>query len=980
MSQAFRLAVGGVFIDRERPLAFTFDGRRYSGYAGDTLASALLANGVHLVGRSLKYHRPRGIFSAGVEEPNALVQLRGDGDDRPNIRATEIPLFDGLEAHSQNCWPSVALDFGSINGFIAPLLPAGFYYKTFMGPGNGWHFYEPFIRKAAGHGRAPETPSAAYHGKQHGFCDVLVAGAGPAGLMAALAATRADARVVLADERPMPGGSLPETPVKLDDGPPQRWIEQVVAELRTAENATIMRRANVFGRYRHGLFAIAEQAADAETGQHIFHQIRARQAVLATGAIERPLVFADNDRPGIMLASAVRRYIECHGVAPGRRAVIVTNNDSAYDTAHCLTRVGIDVAAVLDLRKSQPEAGDVTVLPVAEIVRVHGARRVTAVTVKTADGTTRRIDCDLLCVSGGWTPTLHLYAQGENSLAFDERWGAFVPVGEDPLLRCAGTCNGTSGLADIMAEGWAAGCHAARDAGFNAPDTDKPPVPNSDRQESSPHAAPILEIGTGRGKRFVDLQNDVTTADLELALREGYRSIEHVKRYTTLGMGTDQGRTSNINGLRIVAARLDQPPAAVGTTTFRPPYTSVSLSTIAARESGPRIAALRRSPMHAWHEQAGAVFLPSALWLRPHYYKTHGEDVVQAARAEAANVRRNVGMADVSTLGKIDIQGADAAEFLSRIYTTGWRKLKVGKARYGLMLREDGYIFDDGTTSRLGDNRFFMTTTTTNAGAVMAHLEFYHQVVWPELDVHMTSVTDQWAVVVLAGPRSRDVLARLLDPLDVGNDVLPPMGVLESEIADVPIRVSRLSFSGELAYEVAVPADHGLTLWETMLTAGEPHGIMPYGLEAMDYLRVEKGHVTGAEIDGRVAPLDLGMGGLVKRTSGYVGARSLQLPVFHDGDRPKLAGFVSADRATPIASSAQLVAQPFDGTPQPSLGHITSAAYSPALDCPIALGLIRGGGERHETVYAASPLTGEHTRLEVTDLPFYDPDGEQQRD
>lgn len=977
--QPFRLDTGGVLIDRDRPLDFRFNHRNYRGFQGDTLASALLANGVHLVGRGLKYHRPRGVLSAGVEEPNALVQLRGDGGDRPNIRATEIPLFEGLEAHSQNCRPSVKWDIGALNRLAAPLMPAGFYYKTFMGPGNAWPHYEPFIRGAAGLGHAPEWPPPMHGIKRHDFCDVLVAGAGPAGLMAALAAARAGARVVLADERPAAGGGLLASPVRVDGSAPNQWVQRVIGELQTAGNATVLRRANVFGRYRRGLFAVAEHGADGRLNQRILHHIQAGQAVMATGAIERTLVFANNDRPGIMLAGAVRQYIECFGVAPGRRAVILTNNDSAYETVYSLSRAGVTVAAVLDIRETHPEWDGATVIAAAHTVRVHGARHINAVTVKTGEGVTQRIRCDLLCVSGGWTPTLHLYAQGETTLAFDRHWGAFVPGEKVSNLHCAGTCNGTQGLDQILTEGWAAGCRAAANAGSGVPDDRGVPPVEHDTSELALHAAPVFEIEHGRGKRFVDFQNDVTTADLELALREGYRSIEHVKRYTTLGMGTDQGRTSNINGLRIVAGRLDQAPAEVGVTTFRPPYAPVPLDMVTGRESGPRIAPLRRSPMQAWHEQAGAVFMPSALWLRPQYYPRHGDDLAQAARAEAANVRRKVGMADVSTLGKIDIQGTDAAEFLSRIYINGWRKLKVGKARYGMMLREDGYVLDDGTTSRLGENHFFMTTTTANAEAVLAHMEFYHQMIWPELDVHMIPVTDQWATVALAGPLSREVLARLLNPIDTSNDALPPMGVLDTEVESVPVRVSRLSFSGERAYEVAVPAGHGLALWEAMMAAGKPNDIMPYGLEAMDYLRVEKGHVTGAEMDGRVSPLDLGMGGMLKRKTGYVGARSLALPVFHDAGRPALAGFVSSDRQTPVAASAQLVAEPHQGTPQQSLGHITSAAFSTALDCPIALGLISGGKEAYTNVYAVSPLTGEQTRVEVTAPVFYDPKGEKQR-
>ncbi len=978
MTQRWRRPEGGQLVDRNRVLDFTFNNRRYQGYAGDTLASALLANGVNLVGRSFKYHRPRGVFSAGIEEPNALVELEIGAARRPNIRATEIALFDGLVARSQNCWPSVAFDFGSVARFAAPFLASGFYYKTFMGPGNGWKHYEPYIRRAAGLGRAPVDVAGVRHHKRNAFCDVLVAGAGPAGLMAALAASRAGASVLLVDERLTPGENLLEEPVQIDDQTPATWIAGVVRELESNERVTVLRHATVFGHYRGGLFGVVATSADPARPEQLLYRVQAGRAVMATGAIERPLLFADNDRPGVMLAGAVRHYVGACGVVPGQCAVVATNNDSAYATARVLRDAGIEVAVIVDTRVHPPEFAGVEVLADSRVLGVKGAKRVRGIAVHTPQGT-RNIACDLVCVSGGWTPTLHLHAQPEAEVVFDSQWGAFVPgrPGAGARLHAAGLCNGTQGLARIMAEGWNAGRVAA---GLDPGDDAALPSIEHILPERSLFVAAAREEVSTRGKQFVDIQDDVTTADLALALREGYRSIEHVKRYTTLGMGTDQGRTSNINGMCFVADQLHKPVEAVGTTTFRPPFSPVTLGALAGRESGVRIRPVRYTPMHDWHAQAGAVFVPSALWMRPQYYRDHGRTLAEAALAEATNVRRNVGIADVSTLGKIELQGADVATFLERMYVNRWKSLKIGRVRYGLMLREDGYVFDDGTTSRLGETRYLMTTTTGNANAVLSHMEFYHQMIWPELDVSMTSVTDQWAVVALAGPRSRDVLAGVFPGVDVGDATLPHMGVLETELSGVAVRISRLSFSGERAYEIATPADYGTALWETLLAAGADHGMMPYGLEAMEYLRIEKGHVVvGAEVDGAVTPRDLGMERLCRPDHTFVGARSLQLPVFSEPGRPALAGFMPVDRSTSIPASAQLLGKPYDGTRQDACGHITSVAFSPTLGCPIALGLVRGDIRPGATLHAVSPLTNEQAPVEVTAPVFHDPQGDKLR-
>lgn len=980
MSQPFRTPHGG-HVDRSTTLTFTFDGEHHTGHRGDTLASALLANGIHLVGRSLKYHRPRGILTAGPEEPNALVRLGSGARAVPNVKATEVALFEGLQAESQRGWPSARIDLGAAADRLSRFLPPGFYYKTFMRPRWLWPQYEHVLRRAASSARPPRGSDPDRYDKRHAHCDVLVVGAGPAGLAAALAATRAGARVVLADEHPILGGSLLDHEVSLDAAPAPDWLGAVRTELEAAQRTTLLRRTTVFGRYLHGRFG-AVQHLGTGVGRQRYWQIRADRVVLAAGALERPLVFADNDRPGIMLASAVRRYVRRFGVAPGRRAVIVTNNDTPYGVVPTMLEAGIDVRALVDVRAtSDADPGDVPVLDRARVSRVRGRRHVEGVEI-VRDTDRHAIACDLVVVSGGWTPTIHLHAQGGDEAVYDEAWGAFVPAPADDAstVTTAGACRGTQGLGAILEDGQRAGAHAAGATGHRAEGTHRAP-------SAQPASAmlPVDAAGApspaGHGKAFIDLQTDVTVRDVEVALQEGYTSVEHVKRYTTLGMGTDQGKTGNVNAMHVVAERRARPAREIGTTTARPPYAPITLGALAARETGPRLAPVRRSPMHDWHERNGAVFMPTGPWLRPKYFRDGGNDVVAAASREAGNVRNNVGLADVSTLGKIVLQGPDVPTFLDRIYINRWMKLEVGRARYGVMLREDGYVFDDGTTTRLDDDRFLMTTTTANAGAVLAHLEFYLQQVWPELEVRATSVTDQWAVVALAGPRSREVLARLFPGADVTDEGLPFLGVVETELDGLSTRVSRISFSGELAYEIAVPADAGQALWETLLDVGQPLGIAPYGLEAMDYLRIEKGHlVVGMDIDGRVSPYDVGLGGMCKTERDFVGRRSLEKPAFQDEDRRRLAGFDSVDGRTMIAAGAQLVKEPFDGTPQPSLGRITSRAYSPVLGRPIALGLIAGGAGSYDApVHAVAPLTGEHAVVEVVAPTFYDPAGERMR-
>ncbi|MHA1153448.1 MAG: 2Fe-2S iron-sulfur cluster-binding protein, partial [Alphaproteobacteria bacterium] len=777
MTQRFRLPEGGL-IDRGIPLGFRFNGTRYKGYAGDSLASALLANGVHLVGRSFKYHRPRGIFSAGAEEQNALMQLGAGARSDANMRATQVDLVDGLSAVSQNCWPSLGFDVGAINNMLSRFLPSGFYNKTFMWPAALWPQYEWVIRHSAGMGKAPTARDPDRYDKTYAHCDVLVVGAGPAGLAAALAASETGARVILAEQDGELGGALLGLKEIVDGAPARDWVAAARAELETRESVTILTRTMVYGYFDHNFLGLLERVTDhlAEKPEnlprHRLWKLRAKQVVLATGAIERPLVFSDNDRPGIMLAGACQAYVNRYAVKPGSKAVVFTNNDCAYDAALDLAAAGVEIAAVVDLRPDpegpateRAEAAGLPVLAGHAIIGTRGDNRVSQVRVARigADGTSiegaaQIIDCDLVAVSGGWSPTVQLFSQSRGKIRFDAELGCFLPGDAAQATHLAGACYGAFGLASCLATGFEAGVQAAKAAGLN-PGKDPRKIPETSDDGFLPARWTWLvpsdkPLGQG-GKHFVDLQNDVTATDLKLALREGYRSVEHVKRYTTTGMGTDQGKTGNVNAIGIIAETQCRPISEVGVTTFRAPYTAVTFGVFAGRDVDDLLDATRRTPIHAWHARNGAVFEDVGQWKRPWYYPKAGEGLHDAVNREVKAVRSSLGVVDATTLGKIDIQGKDAAEFLNRMYTNAWSKLEVGKCRYGLMLGEDGMVTDDGVTARLGEHHYLMTTTTGNAAAVLGHLEEYLQTEWPELEVRLTSVTEQFATVSLTGPNSR---------------------------------------------------------------------------------------------------------------------------------------------------------------------------------------------------------------------------------
>lgn len=993
---AFRLPTGGE-IDRRRALSFSFDGKSYTGFQGDTLASALLANGVTLVGRSFKYHRPRGIFTAGPEEPNALVELRQGARREPNTRATMAELFHGLEATSQNRWPSLAFDAMEVNDLAGRFLVAGFYYKTFMGF-PGWHFYEQRIRAAAGMGRGTVEPDPDRYERMAAHCDVLVVGGGPSGLAAALTAGRSGARVILVEETDDLGGRLRSERETIAGRPAMDWVARTRQELDSLPEVQILTRTTAFGYYDDNMIGAVERVADHMPvppdhvpRQRLWH-IRAGRVVLATGAIERHIAFPDNDRPGVMLAGAARSYVNRFAVRPGQRAVVVANNDDGYRTALDLAAAGVEVMRVVDTRpagtsdwRGRCEAAGIDIQDGAAVTKVHGRLAVIGCDIAPLDGSDRpRFEpCDLIAVSGGWSPAVHLHTHALGAIEWSEGRAAFVPGAARQAHTSVGAARGTYGLAASIAEGFEAGAAAAEAAGFAT--TSRPDVPATDEPGQRPIRA-FWATGDGK-KKFVDLQDDVTVDDIALAHREGFVSVEHLKRYTTLGMGTDQGKTSNIIGHALMAEARGEPIPQVGTTRFRPPYTPVAMGAFAGGDRGRHHAPVRRSAMHDWHAANGAVFVEAGHWLRPQYYLAKGTPDGKAAMdaaitGEVRAVRNAVGLVDVSTLGKIDIQGPDAAELLNRLYANGFKTLAVGKARYGLMLREDGIVHDDGTTSRLGEQHYLMTTTTAHGGDVMAQIEWYLQVVWPELDVRACSVTDQWAAMALAGPKARDVLAAAVDDgTDVSDGALPFMGVTTARIAGVPVRIFRISFSGELSYEVNAPADWGARVWEALMDAGEAHGIRPYGTEAMGIMRIEKGHVTHAELDGRVTLDDAGMGRMASTKKWFVGRGMLDKPAFTDPDRPKLVGLVPVDGNTRIPAGAILVEDPAAAVPMEKLGHVSSSAYlSPTVGHPIALGFVSGGLERKgQTVWAVFPLRKLSVEVTITDPVFVDPQGERLR-
>ncbi|MFP4043525.1 MAG: sarcosine oxidase subunit alpha family protein [Rhodosalinus sp.] len=1000
-----RLATGGRLLDRSRRIPFTFNGRRLSGYPGDTLASALMASGQMLMGRSFKYHRPRGPVASGPEEPNALVNL-GTGDrHEPNQRATTTELFEGLTATSQNHWPSLEFDVGQVNAALSRFLPAGFYYKTFIHPRPLWkHLYEPFIRQSAGLGKAPEAetrdPDSYEH--FHAFTDVLVVGGGAAGLAAALAAGRAGARVLLVEQTAHWGGRAPVDGGQIDGQPAEDWVAAAVSELQGMENVTLRARTMGAGLYDHGYALAYERVGDhlprPEGPRHRLWRIRAARVITATGAIERPLSFTGNDVPGVMLASAVRDYVVNWAVSPGDRTVVVTNNDDAYRTALALKAAGLDVPAVIDARPEgggrlmeEAKAAGIRVETGRGIAKVKGGKRVEAVHTCPQAGegaTVQEIRCDAVAMSGGWSPVVHLWSHTGGKLVWDEAEAFFrpdpdrAPLGHDgaPNVIAAGAANGVLGLREILADAHAAGQRAAEETGHR-PRSDAAPV--GDARDEAP-LAPVWIMPQGaapalRAKAWLDFQNDVKVSDVELAAREGYESVEHAKRYTTLGMATDQGKLSNINGLAVLSQALGQPIPQVGTTTFRPPYTPISMGAIAGPARGDTFQPIRRTPMHDWHETHGADWEPVGQWRRPYTYRREGESREDAVNREVKNTRETLGMLDASTLGKILVKGPDAGRFMDMLYTNMMSNLKPGRCRYGLMCSENGFLMDDGVVARLDEDTFLCHTTTGGADHVHAHMEEWLQTEWWDWKVWTLNVTEQWGQIAVVGPNARKVLERL-GGLDVSKEALSFMGWTEGTLAGFPVRVFRISFSGELSYEIAVPASQARALWEAIFEAGQEFGVMPYGTECLHVLRAEKGFIMiGDETDGTVIPQDLGLDWAIsKKKDDYIGKRAQQRAHMADPERWKLVGLETLDGSV-LPHGAYATAPGTNANGQRNTqGRVTSTYDSATLGRGIAMGLVHRGPERMGEVLEFPKVDGTVVKAKIVEPVFHDREGTKQ--
>lgn len=975
----YRLSSGGARIDRTRTLSFSFEGRRYSGFAGDTLASALLANGVSTVGRSFKYHRPRGMFSAGAEEPNALVQLERGAHATANVPATQVELYDGLDAKAVNCWPDVDFDLGEINNVLARFFPAGFYYKAFIWP--NWEFYEPLIRRAAGLGRASKEADPGFYETQYAHCDVLVVGAGAAGLAAARAASAASARVILVEQEPVLGGALRWRDGEIDGAPAGAWVTQVEKELRAAPQTRVLARTCAMGYFDHNEIVLVESVGEhlgpkarAAVRQRLW-QVRAKRVVLACGALERPIVFAGNDRPGVMLASAVAQYVGDFGVASGRDAVFFTNNDSAYASAEALLANGGRIAALVDTRAAKSDAAgklsarNVRIYAGATIVSTQGGRALKSVRVRSANGEALTLNADLLAVSGGWTPTLHLHCQSGAIPRWDDTIASLVPGASVQNEISAGACVGVFSLSEALGQGALAGAEAAQATGFASMSSS--PAPKAVSTVSFA-IEPVWRV-PGDGKAFVDLQNDVTADDIGLAARENFVSVEHLKRYTTLGMGTDQGKTSNVNALALMSELRGLSAGQSGVTRYRFPYKPVSLGAFAALNRGEIFRPRRHLRIHDWHVSHGAVFEEYGSWMRPAYYLKAGETPRDAEQREALAVRTGVGIFDGSPLGKIEVVGPDAGVFLDRIYANRVSDLKVGKCRYGLMLNELGVVIDDGICARLSEDRFLVGTTSGGAGRIAAWLEEWLQCEWPNLEVLVAPVTQSWNVVTLTGPKARAVLQKAGVNVDLAAEAFPHLSWCNGKVAGVDARIFRVSYTGEISYEINIAPSDMERVWKACFDAGTAFGITPVGIDAWMLLRTERGFLhVGADTDGTTNPLDVGWGRVLKRKGDFIGRRSLMRPADQRADRLNFVGIEPLD-----ANVAIRVGLPVLGSGEKkTCGYVTSAGFSPILKRFVGLGMIENGRARiGEAITLAGP--NGHIAARITEPGAFDPKGER---
>ncbi|QDY70778.1 sarcosine oxidase subunit alpha family protein [Qingshengfaniella alkalisoli] len=991
----------------DRVVRFTFDGKTYAGREGDTVASALLANDVHLVGRSFKYHRPRGIVSAGSEEPNALIRTaRGAGRAEPNTRATMQEIHDGLQVESQNRWPALGFDLGAVNDFLSPFFPAGFYYKTFMWPRAFWdRVYEPVIRAAAGLGKAPGEPDPDHYAARYLHCDVLIVGAGPAGLAAAREAAEAGADVVLVDEHAELGGSLLSDPSpQIEGASAWAWLGAQRDGLREA-GVRVLTRTTAIGYYHQNMVALVERVTDhlasppTDAPRERLWRVRAGAVVLAQGAIEKPLVFDGNDRPGVMLAGAAQSYLNRFGVLVGRQALVTTSHDSAYFAAFDLMDAGAEIVAICDTRPdvdptllAGAEARGIMVLPGAVVTETTGRKRIRSARVNRIMGAElsapQSFDCDVLLMSGGWTPTLHLFSHTKGSLKWNSNTSAFLPDQSNENCLSAGAATGLWGTGAALDDGASAGAAAAGLArrgitGTGGPDKGVPDAAGTSHRYSvtgdrvcsgTAQGALPNDKAPSRIRAFVDFQNDVTAKDIKLALREGMRSIEHVKRYTTTGMATDQGKLSNMNALMVAAQASGQEPPDIGLTTFRPPYVPTTFGALANHHKAD-FEVVRRTSIDPWAEAQGAVFENVAQWRRARYFPQAGEDMAAAVARECRMTREAVGLFDASTLGKIEITGPDAVEFMNRVYTNPWTKLGVGRCRYGLLLGEDGFIRDDGVIGRLSQDRFHVTTTTGGAPRVLAMMEDYLQTEWPDLKVWLTSTTEQWAVIAVNGPEAADLIRPFVDGPEITDETFPHMSVAECRFDGIAARLFRLSFTGEVGFEINVPARHGKAVWEALWAAGQALGVVAYGTETMHHLRADKGFIiVGQDTDGTVTPHDAGMGWAIgKSKPDFIGKRSLERPDMKDPYRKQLVGLLTDDPTTLLEEGAQIVDSPNARPAAGRAGHVTSAYRSTVMGRSIALALVSGGHQRMgETVYI--PMPDGPVAAKITATTFYDPD------
>ena len=971
--------IGGGQIDRATTHKFMFDGKHYTGHAGDTLASALLANGVRLMGRSFKYHRPRGVLTAGSEEPNALVELRGGARQEPNTRATTAELYDGLLARSQNRVGSLRFDLLSVNDRLSNFLTAGFYYKTFMWPAAFWEkVYEPIIRKAAGLGSLSLKDDPDVYDKGFLHCDLLVIGAGPAGLAAALTAGRSGAQVILADEDFRMGGRLNSETFGLGDQTGAEWAAATVAELAALPNVRLMPRTTVIGAFDHGIYGAVERVSDhmhtpdAGKPRQILWRIYTRHTVLAAGAIERPIAFENNDRPGIMLASALRTYANRFAVAADRRVAVFTNNDDGHRTAADLHAKGIKIAAVVDVRPDQPRNTDYEVLH-GQVIDTKGRHGLTFAEVRLADGSMRTLECGALGMAGGWNPNVHMTCHQRGRPAWNEALAAFVPGGTLPAGMCvAGAANGDMSTATALRGGAQAAMDALELTGA---------LPDLPQAEDAPVNITPFWYVEGCSRAWLDQQNDVTVKDVKLSHQEGYRSVEHLKRYTTLGMATDQGKTSNMGGLAIMAELAGKSIPEVGTTIFRPPYTPTAIGVLGGRARGQAFHPKRLTPSHTWATEQGAVFVEVGNWMRAQWFPRAGETTWrESVNREVLATRTSVGVCDVTTLGKVDVQGTDAAEFLNKIYCNGFAKLAVGRTRYGLMLREDGIVMDDGTAARLAEDHFVVTTTTANALPVYRHMEFVRQCLYPDMDVQLISTTEAWAQYAIAGPNSRKVLEKIVDS-DISNDAFPFMACANLTVCGgLRARLFRISFSGELAYELAVPTAYGDALIRRIMAAGAEFDITPYGTEALGVMRIEKGHAAGNELNGTTTAANLGLGRMVSTAKDSIGAELSRREGLNGADDLRQVGIIPVDRSKPVPAGAHLMKAEGPVDAAHDQGYVTSSCYSPNLGHAIALAFLKDGSNRlGERMRLVSPLTGVNVDVEIVSTHFFDPEGERLR-